>query len=192
MKCDKNFPCANCARKHIDCIYLTTEKRKTRGPGKHRAGERLEQMTSRVAQLEQVLGKLQSRSTGEDQSPGQEHPRATSESASVSQHENQGGKLNQVDVFRSGEGVDESHSTSRLLVKGGKSQYIRNKFWASINEEVSYPVFRKHELICDSLEILKTCLATILMLLQVNVTTTNPTLQRLFRMIFFLGPLVAR
>ena len=138
VKCDKNFPCTNCARRHIECIYLTTEKRRTRGPGKHRAGERLEQMTSRVAQLEQVLGKLQSRNTGEGQSPGQDNPRRNSESVSVDQQESQGGKSTKTDAFRTGEGEEENHSTSRLLVKGGKSQYIRNKFWASINEEVSY------------------------------------------------------
>jgi hypothetical protein len=138
VKCDKNVPCANCARRHIECIYLTTEKKRTRGPGKHRAGERLEQMTSRVAQLEQVLGKLQSRNIGEGQSPGQDNPRENLESVSVGQQESQGGKSTKTDGFRTGEGEEENRSTSRLLVKGGKSQYIRNKFWASINEEVSY------------------------------------------------------
>jgi hypothetical protein len=95
-------------------------------------------MTSRVAQLEQVLGKLQSRNIGEGQSPGQDNPRENLESVSVGQQESQGGKSTKTDGFRTGEGEEENRSTSRLLVKGGKSQYIRNKFWASINEEVSY------------------------------------------------------
>lgn len=144
VRCDKNFPCANCARKRIECVYLTSEKKRTRGPGKHRAGERLEQMTSRVAQLEQVLGKLQSRGTGEDRSPIQENFRAISETGSAPQHD---GNSTRTDTFRTvatgetgeaGEENGQARSTSRLLVKGGKSQYIRNKFWASINEEVSY------------------------------------------------------
>ena len=138
VKCDKSFPCANCARRHIDCVYLAAGKRRTRGPGKHRAGERIEQMTSRVAQLEQVLGKLQPRGHGEDPHLGRDNFRAISDSTSVGEQGKQDGKSTTTDSVRTAESEESvlDRSASRLLVKGGKSQYIRNKFWASINDEV--------------------------------------------------------
>jgi hypothetical protein len=87
-------------------------------------------MTSRVAQLERVLGKLRSGGHGEDSHLGHEDPESISESASA-------GKSTKTESFRPAEdGNDLDRSAARLLVKEGKSQYIRNNFWATINDEV--------------------------------------------------------
>ena len=87
-------------------------------------------MTSRVAQLERVLGKLQSAGHGEDSPLGQENPESVSESASARKST----KTESVQPAEDGNDLDRS--AARLLVKEGKSQYIRNNFWATINDEV--------------------------------------------------------
>ena len=130
VRCDKGHPCENCARKQIDCVYNKNGKRRTRGPGKQRAGERIEQMTSRVAQLERVLGKLRSGGHGEKSPLGQENLESVSQAASAKK------SMNTESVQPAEDGNDLDRSAARLLVKEGKSQYIRNNFWATINDEV--------------------------------------------------------
>jgi hypothetical protein len=194
VKCDKNFPCANCARRQIDCVYLTAGKRRTRGPGKHRAGERIEQMTNRVAQLEQALGKLQSKNIGEDQFCGPDNHREVSEPMSVEEHGSQGGRRTKSKTAGIGDGEEDgiNSSASRLLVKGGKTQYIRNKFWATINNEVRVlPRSRAETDLTRSLKTRKTCLKRRHMLLRVKVMTTNFPLAWLLPTAFFLVPWAA-
>ena len=132
VRCDKSYPCTNCARRHIECVYLTAGPRRARGPGKQRAGERIEQMTSRVAQLEHVLGKLQSR----DHVEGSRHGGTRTE-GSEPPPLNDSGKADSVQTTEGENGNNLGHSKARLSVKEGKSHYIRNNFWATINEEVS-------------------------------------------------------
>lgn len=139
VKCDKNSPCGNCARKHIDCTYVTVSKRKTRGPGKHRAGERIEQMTTRVAQLEQVLGQLKARGVREDLALEIDIPSTSSASASVCEpgrRDDRSAKMDSLPTPRDEELNDMAPSAPRLLVKEGKSECIRNKYWATMNDEV--------------------------------------------------------
>ncbi|KAG0652923.1 Bikaverin cluster transcription factor bik5 [Hyphodiscus hymeniophilus] len=125
VRCDKGYPCGNCSRRSIDCVYVRVGKRKTRGPGKQRAGERIEQMTNRVAQLEQVLGKLQSRDHG-DSIPEEAPPSVRVVST----------RADSTRTAQDEEGNELDHSAARLLVKEGKTQYIRNNFWATINNEL--------------------------------------------------------
>lgn len=89
-------------------------------------------MTSRVAQLEQVLEKLKSRDRGEEPLVGQENPQAVSDSASIRTST----KTDSVRVADVEEGNSLDRSAARLLVKEGKSRYIRNNFWATINDAV--------------------------------------------------------
>jgi len=77
-------------------------------------------MTNRVAQLEHVLEKLQhGNSPNAYASPIEDSPNSRD-----------------VDV-RLGQGKDSDESITRLEVKGDKSHYIRNRYWATINNEVS-------------------------------------------------------
>lgn len=120
VKCDKKYPCLNCSRRNSDCKYLASERTRTRGPGKHRSIERLEQMTNRVAQLEHVLEKLRpGNAPNAYASPIEESPNSKDVEVGMDQ------------------GKDSDESVTRLEVKGDKSHYIRNRYWATINNEVS-------------------------------------------------------
>jgi hypothetical protein len=87
-------------------------------------------MTNRVAQLEKVIEKLQPRVHDEDSPTGQKKRKATSKSPSaVEPRVTESGQTAEDE-----EGKNGDQSEARLLVKGGKSQYIRSNFWATIND----------------------------------------------------------
>lgn len=89
-------------------------------------------MTSRVQQLEQVLEKLKSRDHDGRSVVGQENAPSTSDPASIGTST----KTGSVRTADREEVNDLDRSAARLLVKGGKSKYIRNNFWATINDDV--------------------------------------------------------
>lgn len=83
-------------------------------------------MTSRVQQLEQVLEKLKSQNQGD---------------GSAVDNETVSGTIGTPARPESAQNVEAKkhldRSAARLVFKEGKSKYIRNNFWATINDEVS-------------------------------------------------------
>jgi hypothetical protein len=133
VKCDKRHPCSNCVRAKIECIFPGPGRapRKSRKPPDAELLERLRRLEGVVSSLnaqveehEQEAAERESRNGASDAScpysNGKTNPNAPA-SASVS-------------VDDSVEGLENRFG--RLVVENGRSRYINNSFWASLNNEV--------------------------------------------------------
>ncbi|KAI5359686.1 hypothetical protein Slin15195_G073160 [Septoria linicola] len=155
VKCDKLWPCNNCNRAHIECVFPAPGRapRKPRKLGEGRDKELLE----RLRKLESVVkgmgaevpgGELpeesqevQADATSPKASPGE----ATGKRSSIVDHE-------QPAVVAPRDAEEEFQSKTRwveeqqkgrfenrfgrLVVNDGKSRYINNSFWANLSNEV--------------------------------------------------------
>jgi len=112
----------NCKRRQSECVYATSRKTRVRGPGKTRTGERLEEMTGRVAYLEGLIEKLQSQVK-------------TKDTALDVESNDEGSQTGESSDDHSTHSAEQSNP--RLLVHGDKNLYIGNGFWAKMNSKVS-------------------------------------------------------
>lgn len=136
VKCDKKQPCSNCARARIECVFPGPGRapRKSRRPPDAELLDRLrrlegvvqnlnaqvEEHEQEAAERERGSGSRQG-STSENHFSGASDPYRTKDSPSVS-------------VDNSVEGLESRFG--RLVVDKGRSRYINNSFWASLNNEV--------------------------------------------------------
>lgn len=126
VKCDKKQPCSNCARAKIECIFPGPGRapRKSRKPPDGELMERLRRLEGVVQTLNAQVEEHEHEAADKDKSGGC-GPGGASEcpydSASVV-------------VDHSVEGLETRFG--RLVVDQGRSRYINNSFWASLNNEV--------------------------------------------------------
>ena len=130
VKCDKKQPCSNCTKARIECVFPNPGRapRKTRKPPD---GELME----RLKRLEGVVQTLNAQVEEEQQAHSDEGQRSRQGS-----HANGEGKCPRgpgsptVAVDDTVDGLESRFG--RLVVDEGRSRYINNSFWASLNNEV--------------------------------------------------------
>ncbi|KAF2731933.1 hypothetical protein EJ04DRAFT_441932 [Polyplosphaeria fusca] len=127
VKCDKKHPCSNCARAKIECIFPGPGRapRKARKPPDGELLERLRRLEGVVSNLNAQVEEHEQEAADRDRAQrGEELERRSSwkrEEPSVA-------------VDNSVEGLENRFG--RLVVDKGRSRYINNSFWASLNNEV--------------------------------------------------------
>lgn len=142
VKCDKKQPCSNCARAKIECIFPGPGRapRKSRKPAD---GELME----RLRRLEGVVQSLNAQVEEHEQQDAEREKAAgacpTTNGAGGGGGGDDGGCPNGTDkgsanviVDNSVEGLETRFG--RLVVDQGRSRYINNSFWASLNNEVRH------------------------------------------------------
>jgi hypothetical protein len=134
VKCNKAQPCSNCARAKIECIFPGPGRapRKSRKPPD---GE----LMDRLRRLEGVVQSLNAQVEEHEQEAAdrnQDQPRSVDGSSSGCP--NQARQSPSVAQDNSVEGLESRFG--RLVVDQGRSRYINNSFWASLNNEVCGPM----------------------------------------------------
>ncbi|KAJ4984736.1 fungal specific transcription factor domain-containing protein [Stagonosporopsis vannaccii] len=134
VKCDKKQPCSNCARAKIECIFPGPG----RAPRKSRKPPDAE-LLERLRRLEGVVQNLNAQVEEHEQEAAERERDNNngSRQGSVSENcfANTTSKHNpSVAVDNSVEGLENRFG--RLVVEKGRSRYINNSFWASLNNEV--------------------------------------------------------
>lgn len=132
VKCNKAQPCSNCARAKIECIFPGPGRapRKSRKPPDGELMDRLRRLEGVVqslnAQVEEHEQEAADRTQDQTRSvDGSSSGCAGRQSPSVAQD-------------NSVEGLESRFG--RLVVDQGRSRYINNSFWASLNNEVCGPM----------------------------------------------------
>ncbi|KAF2638808.1 hypothetical protein P280DRAFT_470847 [Massarina eburnea CBS 473.64] len=138
VKCDKKQPCSNCARAKSECIFPGPGRapRKSRRPPD---GE----LMDRLRRLEGVVQNLNAQ-VEEHEQEAAERERPSSSSVEAASGMGEGAEeacptrareeRTSVVVDNSVEGLETRFG--RLVVDQGRSRYINNSFWASLNNEV--------------------------------------------------------
>ncbi|KAF2119549.1 fungal-specific transcription factor domain-containing protein [Lophiotrema nucula] len=129
VKCDKKHPCTNCARAKIECIYPGPGRapRKSRKPPD---GELME----RLKKLEGVVQTLNAQVEEHEQESADKERRESRQGSSEGCPSSASRESPSVAVDSSVEGLESRFG--RLVVDKGRSRYINNSFWASLNNEV--------------------------------------------------------
>ena len=135
VKCDKKNPCSNCVRARIECVFPGPGRapRKSRKPADTELLERLRRLEGVVTSLNaQVEGHEQEAADREwsrqNSTVDEQCPFAKSGTGTEAK------KDARVAVDNSVEGLENRFG--RLVVEKGRSRYINNSFWASLNNEV--------------------------------------------------------
>jgi hypothetical protein len=127
VKCDKKNPCSNCVRAKIECIFPGPG----RAPRKSRKPPDAE-LLDRLRRLEGVVSSLNAQvEEHEQEAADREKERQSSTTEEPCAYANKGAS---VAVDNSVEGLENRFG--RLVVEKGRSRYINNSFWASLNNEV--------------------------------------------------------
>jgi hypothetical protein len=143
VKCDKKQPCANCLRARIECFYP--------GPGRApRKSRKLPdtELLERLRRLEGVVQNLNAQVEEHEHEAAERERESSSRksssatvplaAAAVSPAE---ACFERNDASRASVAVDNSvegleSRFGRLVIEKGRSRYINNSFWASLNNEV--------------------------------------------------------
>ncbi|KAH6639679.1 fungal-specific transcription factor domain-containing protein [Boeremia exigua] len=132
VKCDKKQPCSNCARARIECIFPGPG----RAPRKSRKPPDAE-LLERLRRLEGVVQNLNSQVEEHEQEAAERERDKESRQDSASENCFARGSADNspsVAVDNSTEGLENRFG--RLVIENGRSRYINNSFWASLNNEV--------------------------------------------------------
>lgn len=135
VKCDKNNPCSNCVRAKIECIFPGPGRapRKSRKPSDAELLERLRRLEGVVislnAQVEGHEHDAADRDKQRQSSAGLDNRLYHKTAAGPTAQDGDHGAIN--------DNVDGLESRfGRLVIEKGRSRYINNSFWASLNNEV--------------------------------------------------------
>ncbi|KAL1596510.1 hypothetical protein SLS60_009157 [Paraconiothyrium brasiliense] len=135
VKCDKKQPCSNCARAKIECVFPGPGRapRKSRKPPDGELMDRLRRLEGVVQSLNAQVEEHEQQDA-EREKTGGGCPLGTA-------GEEQGGCPSGRDMEGASVVVDNSVEGletrfGRLVVDQGRSRYINNSFWASLNNEV--------------------------------------------------------
>ncbi|KAF2198247.1 hypothetical protein GQ43DRAFT_483469 [Delitschia confertaspora ATCC 74209] len=125
VKCDKKHPCSNCARAKTECVFPSPGRapRKSRKPPD---GELME----RLRRLEGVVQSLNAQVEEEHAEPKSWQSSTVTGDFECPEKKNTPSAA----VNNSIEGLETRFG--RLVVDQGRSRYIKNNFWASLNNEV--------------------------------------------------------
>jgi hypothetical protein len=123
VKCDKRHPCSNCARAKIECIFPRPGRapRKSRKPPEGELMDRLKRLEGVVQSLNAQVEEHEQEAANRERQGSSDERLNGSESPSVAED-------------NSVEGLESRFG--RLVVDRGRSRYINNSFWASLNNEV--------------------------------------------------------
>ena len=137
VKCDKKQPCSNCARAKIECIFPGPGRapRKSRKPADGELMERLRRLEGVVQSLNAQVEEheLQDEEREKNSGAAGACPNGSGgDDASCPNGTDKDGA--NVAVDNSVEGLETRFG--RLVVDQGRSRYINNSFWASLNNEV--------------------------------------------------------
>lgn len=131
VKCNKQFPCSNCAKAGTTCAYPLPERatRRSRKP------RRNDDLVARIKKLEGLVDELNGSQTGEQHRAG--GPKAEGE---------HGKETSTTDSTRL------EQAFGRLLVDEGKSRYVASSVWAGLSEQVRWPIlWQGHLTISDTM-----------------------------------------
>jgi len=130
VKCDKKQPCSNCTRAKIECIFP--------GPGRAPRKSRKPQdgeLMDRLKRLEGVVLSLNAQVEEHEQEAAERDKRETSSSEQTClEKQKESESRTVVAADNSVQGLETRFG--RLVVDQGRSRYINNSFWASLNNEV--------------------------------------------------------
>jgi hypothetical protein len=130
VKCDKKQPCSNCARAKIECIFPGPGRapRKSRKPPDGELMDRLRRLEGVVQTLNAQVEEHEQEAAERERRPSSgECPYGGGGSASSNRSAS-------VAVDSSVDGLESRFG--RLVVDQGRSRYVNNSFWASLNNEV--------------------------------------------------------
>lgn len=136
VKCDKKQPCSNCARAKTECIFPGPGRapRKSRKPPDAELLERLRRLEGVVqslnAQVEEHEQEAAERERGNDSRQGSISENCFGGASGSGSSKDRPSVV----VENSVEGLESRFG--RLVVEKGRSRYINNSFWASLNNEV--------------------------------------------------------
>ncbi|KNG45191.1 hypothetical protein TW65_08029 [Stemphylium lycopersici] len=134
VKCDKRNPCSNCVRAKVDCVFPGPGRapRKSRKPPDAELLERLRRLEGVVTSLNaQVEGHEQDAVDRERERQGSTEGPQCQIQKHVAKNAQNGATVVADDSV---EGLENRFG--RLVVEKGRSRYINNSFWASLNNEV--------------------------------------------------------
>ncbi|RMZ15835.1 hypothetical protein D0860_01367 [Hortaea werneckii] len=162
VKCDRLYPCTNCNKAHIECVFPAPGRapRKPRKPGDGRDKELLE----RLRRLEGVVKGMgvdmppgseekQSGVLSDDKTPDDEDSRVTSriytakpkerelenagdDTQMVSEHSEETEHQKKTRWLEEQQQTRFENRFGRLVINEGRSRYINNSFWANLSNEV--------------------------------------------------------
>lgn len=138
VKCDKKNPCSHCVRAKIDCVFPGPGRapRKSRKPPDAELLERLRRLegvvTSLNAQVEGHDSNSSTKNNNDDVADRQREP--TNTAAAQDQCPLGTTPTTTTPNDDSLQGLEARFG--RLVVENGRSRYINNSFWASLNNEV--------------------------------------------------------
>ncbi|KAF1916640.1 fungal-specific transcription factor domain-containing protein [Ampelomyces quisqualis] len=126
VKCNKKHPCSNCARAHSECVFPGPGRKPRTSRKPHDA-----ELLDRLRRLEGVVAGLNAQVEEHELEAAAREKQAPAE-ASCPYADTTG---------RASVAVDESvagleNRFGRLVVEKGRSRYVNNSFWASLNNEV--------------------------------------------------------
>ncbi|KAF2032847.1 hypothetical protein EK21DRAFT_98671 [Setomelanomma holmii] len=132
VKCDKKQPCSNCVRAKIECIFPGPGRapRKSRKPADA-------ELLDRLRRLEGVVSSLNAQVEEHEQEAAERERRGSTSEPSAcpfGSHRTKASGSPSVAVDDTVEGLENRFG--RLVVEKGRSRYINNSFWASLNNEV--------------------------------------------------------
>lgn len=135
VKCDKKLPCSNCARAKIECIFPGPGRapRKSRKPADAELLERLRRLEGVVQNLNAQVEEHEQETAERERDSNNNDSRQGSVSENCFTNTNAKHSPS-VAVDNSVEGLENRFG--RLVVERGRSRYINNSFWASLNNEV--------------------------------------------------------
>lgn len=125
VKCNRVLPCAPCQRSKVDCVF----PKPARQPG---SKSRNAEITKRLAQLEQLVGKLGNGEVSSTATNNQELGIQTPESPKGTIADQEVTKTNELEVRTKALEIREHEP----IVKSDGTRYISGDFWANISGEV--------------------------------------------------------
>lgn len=134
VKCDKKQPCSNCARAKIECVFPGPGRapRKSRKPPDGELMDRLRRLEGVVQSLNAQVEEHEQEAADRTQTQDQDRSRQASSSDCFPSRVSPS-----VALDNTVEGLESRFG--RLVVDQGRSRYINNSFWASLNNEVCVP-----------------------------------------------------
>ena len=140
VRCNKQYPCSNCAKAKVQCVFPAPERAKRR-PRKPPDSE----MLVRLRRLEGVIQGMgmsvedelaASNGEGPPTGPGgdaSQMPQGGPQSSAMREAMSQIQAPQSPDASSNG---DLNNDFSRLVVNEGRSRYVNNRFWATLGNEV--------------------------------------------------------
>lgn len=127
VRCDKGWPCANCTRTHVECVYLPAQPRQRKNrPKRHK------ELLDRVRKLEGVIADMNLTEQGHQHSASSE-PDDSDVNAEL-----------EINLGSAGPEGDDAISQlsevfGRLEVRNGGSMWFSNSLTARLHAEVYNP-----------------------------------------------------